>query len=81
MVFNSFWFCLILSVPWKLKNTVFVIPIIPQTLNISDQRTTSEESPQPQSGYNKKACQILFKKRSHKGNVYSHRFWDIGVRR
>ena len=33
-----------LSVPKKLKNSIFEIPIIPQTLNINNQRTTSAKS-------------------------------------
>ena len=36
MVFKLFWFCLILSVPEKLKNLILEILIIPWTLNISN---------------------------------------------
>ena len=35
---------LTLSVPEKLKNSVFEMPIIPQTLNINNLRTTSAKS-------------------------------------
>ena len=42
MVFN--FFDLTLSVPEKLKNSISEIPIIPQTLNINNQRTTSAKS-------------------------------------
>ena len=35
---------LTLLVPKKLKNSIFEIPIIPQTLNINNQRTTSAKS-------------------------------------
>ena len=44
MVLIFFFCCLILSVPEKFKNLIFEIPIIPQTLNISNQRTTSARS-------------------------------------
>ena len=44
MVFFLFLFCLTLSVPEKLKSTIFEISIIPQTLNINNQRTTSTKS-------------------------------------
>ena len=44
MVFNFFWFCLTLSVPEKLKNSIFVMPINPQTLNINNLRTTNGNS-------------------------------------
>ena len=39
----NFWY-LILSVLEKLKNSIFEIPIIPQTLNINKWRTTSVKS-------------------------------------
>ena len=55
------------SVTEKLKKSTFEIPIIPQTLNINSQRTTSEEqepqeeTPQVyQPGYHYKAYGILF---------------------
>ena len=44
MVFNFFWFCLTLSVTKKLKNSIFEMPIIPQTLNINNLWTTSAKS-------------------------------------
>ena len=37
-------FQLTISVPEKLKNSIFEIPIIPQTLNINNLRTTSAKS-------------------------------------
>ena len=39
-----FWFCLTLSLPGKLKNSIFEMPIIPQTLNINNSRTTRAKS-------------------------------------
>ena len=36
MMKNAFYFILTLSVPVKLKNWIFDIPIIPQTLKISN---------------------------------------------
>ena len=44
MVFKFFWFCLTLSVPEKLKKSIFEMPIITQTLNIKNLRTTSVKS-------------------------------------
>ena len=44
MVFNFFFISLTLSVPEKLKNSIFEMPIITQTLNISNLRTTSGKS-------------------------------------
>ena len=41
MVFEFFRFCLSLSVAQKLKNSIFQMPIITQTLNINNLRTTS----------------------------------------
>ena len=43
-VLNFFWFCLTLSVLEKLKNSIFEMPINPQTLNISNLRTTNGKS-------------------------------------
>ena len=37
VVFNLFWSSLTLSIPEKLKNLIFEMPIIPQTLNINMQ--------------------------------------------
>ena len=42
MVFKFLLFCLTLSLLEKLKNLIFEIPIIPQTLNISNSRTTKK---------------------------------------
>ena len=42
--FNFFWFCLILSVRENMKNSIFEMPIITQTLNINNLRTTSAKS-------------------------------------
>ena len=44
MVFNFFFISLTLSVPEKLKNSIFEMPKITQTLNISNLRTTSGKS-------------------------------------
>ena len=45
MVSNFFfWFGLTLSVRKKLKNSIFEMPVIPQTLNILNLRTTSAKS-------------------------------------
>ena len=44
MVFNFFFVSLTLSVPEKLKNSIFEMPIITQTLNISNLRTTCGKS-------------------------------------
>ena len=44
VVFNFFWVCLTLSIPEKLKNTIFEIPIIPHILNMKSCRTTSAKS-------------------------------------
>ena len=47
MVFEFFRFCLSLSVAQKLKNSIFQMPIITQTLNINNLRTTSAKSIDP----------------------------------
>ena len=44
MVSKFFWFCLTLSVPEKLKNPIFEMPIIPQTLNINNLTITIAKS-------------------------------------
>ena len=44
MVFKFFWFCVTLSVPQKIKNSIFEMPVILQTLNINNLRTTSAKS-------------------------------------
>ena len=43
-LFHLFFFHLTLSVPEKLKNSIFEMPIITQTLNMNDLRTTSAKS-------------------------------------
>ena len=43
-VFTFFLFCLTLSVPKKLKNSIFEMPTVPQTLNINNLRATSAKS-------------------------------------
>ena len=63
-----FLFCLTLSVPEKLKNSIFEIPIIPHTLNINNQRTTSTRS--INLHIITKAYRILSKKCFCEGNVY-----------
>ena len=44
MFLNFFWFCLILSVRENMQNSIFEMPIITQTLNINNLRTTSAKS-------------------------------------
>ena len=44
MIFQIFWYCITLSVLEKLKNSIFEIPIIPQTLNINNYRNTRTKS-------------------------------------
>ena len=44
MVFKFFWFCLTLSVPGKLKKSIFEMPIITQTLHVKNLRATSVKS-------------------------------------
>ena len=39
MVFKHFWYCWTLSVPQKLKNSIFEMPINTQNLNINNLRT------------------------------------------
>ena len=41
MVFKLCWFCSTVSVPQNWKYSIFEIPVIPQTLNINNKRTTS----------------------------------------
>ena len=53
---------LTLSVLGKLKDSIFEIPIIQQTLNINKWRTTNGKSNQP--AYHWKPYQILFRKRN-----------------
>ena len=44
MFFKFFWFCLTLSVPEKLKNSIFEMQIISKTLNVNNLRATSAKS-------------------------------------
>ena len=77
VVFNLFWSSLTLSIPEKLKNLIFEMPIIPQTLNNIIFRTTNTKS------INLHTIRSLTKyslKNFFKGNVYSLRFRDIAVR-
>ena len=71
IVFKFFWFCLTLSVPEKLKNSIFEMPINPQTLNINNLRTTNGKS------INLHTIRELIEnslKMFCKGNVYSYLF-------
>ena len=43
-ILKRLWFCLTLSIPEKLKNSIFDMPIIPQLLNINNLRITSAKS-------------------------------------
>ena len=85
MVLNFFWFCLTLSVPEKLKNSIFEMPIVPQTLNINNITTTSAKYINLHTI--RKLIEYSFKKVlvkatfTRKGKVYSCCFWDIAVRR
>ena len=65
-----FYYNLTFSVPQKLKNSIFEIPIIPQTLNINSFNLEII----------KKFKQYIFKNRCCEGIVDSCRFWDIAVR-
>ena len=81
--FRQFFLCdkynLTLSLPEKLKNWIFEMPIIPQTLNINNSRTTRAKSINLHTI--RKLIECSFKKVQGKGNVYSCRFRDIDVRR
>ena len=54
------------------------MPIIPQTLNINNLRTTNVKSIKLNTI---RKDIIRFRKGSCKGNVYFHRFRDIAIRR
>ena len=69
MVFDFFWFCLTLSIPEKLKNSFFEMPIIPQTWNINNLRTTSAKSINVHNI--RKLIEYSLKNVTRKGNVYS----------
>ena len=70
---------LTLSIPEKLKNPIFEMPIIPPTLNINNLRNTDAKSIKLHTI--RKLAECSLKKCSCKGNVYSYRFRDIAVRR
>ena len=44
MVFEFVWFCLNLSVPEKLNNSIFEMPIITQILNTNNLKNISAKS-------------------------------------
>ena len=77
VVFKFFWFCLTLSVPEKLKNSIFEMPIIPQILNTNNLRNTSAKSINLHTI--RKLIECSFKNVFSKGNVYYYRFRDIAV--
>ena len=69
---------LTLSVPEKLKNSIFEISVVTQTLNINNLRTKGAKS------INLHIIRKLVEyslKNVGKGNVYSYRFCDIPVQR
>ena len=74
-----FYYILCLSVPEKFKNSIFEIPVIPQTLNISNQRTTSTKS--INLDIIRKLITYCLKKQCLfcESNVYSYCFEDIAV--
>ena len=41
VVFHFFWFYLTLSLPKKLEKLICEMPVVPQTLNINNMRTTN----------------------------------------
>ena len=67
-----FLFYLTLSVSEKLKNLIFEIPIIPQTLNIKKHKCKVN---QPE--YHYKSYQILFKKRFFVKTMFIPNFFVI----
>ena len=77
VVFKFFWFCLTLSVPEKLKNSIFEMPIIPQTLNTNNLRNTSAKTINLNTI--RKLTECSLKNVFSKSNVYYYRFWDIAV--
>ena len=77
VVFKFFWFCLTLSVPEKLKNSIFEMPIIPQILNTNNLRNTSAKSINLHTI--RKLIECSLKNVFSKGNVYYYRFRDIAV--
>ena len=77
VVFKFFWFCLTLSVPEKLKNSIFEMPIIPQILNTNNLRNTSAKSINLHTI--RKLIECSLRNVFSKGNVYYYRFRDIAV--
>ena len=67
-----FLFYLTLSVSEKLKNLIFEIPIIPQTLNIKKHKCKVN-----QTEYHYKSYQILFKKRFFVKTMFIPNFFMI----
>ena len=63
----------------KLKHLIFEIPLIPQTLNISNLRTTSAKSVNLHTI--SKIIEHPLKKVFCKGNVHSYSFRNTAVRR
>ena len=72
MVLKIFWFCFNPSIPEKLKNLIFEIPIIPQTLIINNYRSASAKS--ISSDVIRKHIEY-----SGEGNVYPYFFWNIAI--
>ena len=72
---------LTLSVPEKLKNSIFEMPIIPQIFNINNLRPTSAKSINLDTI--RKLTEYFLKNVREKAylNVYSYRFRDIVVQR
>ena len=63
----------------KSKNSVSEMPIIPQTLNINNLKTTSANSI---NFYTiRKLVKYSLRNVSCKSHVYTYRFWDVSVRR
>ena len=70
---------LTLSLPEKLKNSIFEMPLTPQTLNINNSRTTRAKS--INLHIIGKLIEYSLKNVADKGIVCSYRFRDIDVRR
>ena len=69
---------LTLSLQEKLKNWIFEMPIISQTLNINNSRIKGAK---PINLHTiRKLIECSLKVNSVKGNIYSYPFWDIDVR-
>ena len=70
---------LTLSVPEKLKNSIFEMPKFTQTLNINNLRTTCAKSINLHTI--RKLVEYSLKIGVGKGTVYSYRFGGTAVRR